>query len=196
MDQLRSVVKASLACLDKAHAACKEPALLKMTFNICGQDKVVATVSTQPRPMKRQRRNARGELLGGFSAHLLYKRPETGAVGCFRRLLESDKELLSAVQAVHGTSKSGAIIANVAFLAESLADKAWGNLTPADKQPWITAAERAKGHLEAVRWGSLDHAIERCDGFSKFFDELKALKPAPSAVPSPPPHARDDLDDL
>ncbi len=68
-----TVVAEALKSLDKAHASCTEPTLLKLTFNIGGQDKVVATVSTQPRPTKRQRRDAHGEPLGGFSAHLLYR---------------------------------------------------------------------------------------------------------------------------
>jgi hypothetical protein len=195
MPQLHTQVSAALALLDKAHANCTEPSLLKLVFKMPdGQDKVIATVSTQPPPAKRQRRDIYGELLGGYNGHLLFKRPETGAVTHIRLLLESDKELLGAVQAVHGKSKAGACITNVVFLAESLCDKAWGSLSPEEKQPWKEAAELAKGYLKVVAWRPLVGAIDRCHGFSRFVDTLKALKPAPRAAP--PPYARDDLDDL
>ena len=193
MPQLHTEVAAALAALDKAHASCKEPTLLKLTLKMPdGQDKVLATVSTQPPPPKRQRQSADGEPLGGYSGHLLFKRPETGAVAHIKRLLESDKELLSVVHAVHGKSKSGANITNLAFLAESLVDKAWGTLGIDEKQPWRAAAELAKGHLKAVAWSTLDGAINRCVGFAVFVDKLKALKPSIA----PLSRARDDLDDL
>jgi hypothetical protein len=93
-----------------------------------------------------------------------------------KNILEGDANLLAAVWAAHGTSRSGAAITHKSYLAESLADKAWASMTAADRLPWNEAAEAAKRHLDAVDWGRLDGALDKCQGFATFLSTLKALR--------------------
>lgn len=172
-DQLLTAFHAAVTAFNAEYAECTEPTRLSVRVRLPdGSVSVLATVSVQP---TKKRRTAKGEDWGGYHGHLLFKRPETGAVSCIRSLLEEDAKLLGAVSAVHGKSQSGAAITNVAHLAESLADKAWGSMSAADRLPWHEAAELSKRQLNAVSWGKLEGALDDCKGFARFVDSLKAL---------------------
>jgi hypothetical protein len=140
-----------------------------------GTSSLVATVSVQPPPPKRKRKKTDGEEWVGYHGHLLFKRPETGAVARIKQLLGADANLASAVWALHGKSRAGATITHKSYLCESLADKAWSALSDQDKLPWRDAAEEAKGHLAAVGWTQLEGALDDCKGFANFLATLKAL---------------------
>jgi hypothetical protein len=136
---------------------------------------VLATVSVQPPQVKKRRRSPSGEELGGYHGHLLFKRPETGAVARIKQLLEGDANLLAAVWVAHGKSRTGAAITHKSYLSESLADKAWAALSEEDKSPWLLAAESSKRHLADVDWSEMDGALDECEGFAHFLSTLKAL---------------------
>jgi hypothetical protein len=135
---------------------------------------MLATVSVQPL-VRRKKRRVDGEDWGGYHAHLLFKRKETGAVARIKELLDEDSNRLAAVWAAYGKSRTGAAITHKTYLAESLADKAWATFNAEDKSPWQLAAEAAKRHLDAVDWSDLDGALDQCEGFKRFLARLKAM---------------------
>jgi hypothetical protein len=175
-EQLLSAVHAAVTTLNADYAACAEPMQLALRVRLPdGSIPVLATVSVQPPPLKKRRRSPNDEELGGYHGHLLFKRPETGAVARIKQLLEDDANLLAAVWAAHGKSRTGAAITHKSYLSESLADKAWAALSDEDKCPWHIAAELSKRHLTAVDWSKLDGALDECEGFTRFLATLKAL---------------------
>ncbi len=175
-EQLLSALHAGVASLNVEYAACTEPQELCIRVRQPdGNMAVVATVSVQPPQTRKKRRAPDGEPLGGYHGHLLFKRPETGAVTRLKNILEGDANLLAAVWAAHGTSRSGAAITHKSYLAESLADKAWATLSEEDKSPWHIAAETSKRHLTAVDWSELEGALDECEGFTRFLTTLTAL---------------------
>jgi hypothetical protein len=177
-DQVLSAFHASLSAFNTERAACTEPTQVDIRVRLPdGSVFTLATVSVQPPPPKRRRRTTNGETWGGYHGHLLWKRPETGAVACLRRVLDADAALAAAVWAAHGVSRTGASIKHVSHLAESLADKAWAAMSAEDRLPWHDAAQRAKGRLDAVEWSTLDGALEECGGFRSFMARLEALRP-------------------
>jgi hypothetical protein len=175
-EQLLSAFHAAVSCFNDEYKACKEPTQLAFRVRLPeGTSSLVVTVSVQPPPPKRKRRKTNGEDWGGYHGHLLFKRPETGAVARIKQLLGADANLASAVWTIHGKSRAGATITHKSYLCESLADKAWSALSDQDKLPWHDAAEEAKGHLAAVDWSQLEGALDECKGFARFMASLKAL---------------------
>ena len=196
-EQLVSALHAGLATLEVEYAAITEPKQLSVSVRLPdGSMAELATVSVQP-PVKRKKRRVDGEEWGGYHAHLLFKRKETGAVARIKELLDEDSNRLAAVWAAHGKSRTGAAITHKTYLAESLADKAWATFNAEDKCPWQLAAEAAKRHLNAVDWSELDGAIDQCEGFKRFLARLKAMG-APAAPPAQKTnaHATSKLSDL
>ena len=182
-----SALHAGLATLETEYAATKEPKQLNVSVRLPdGSMAELATVSVQP-PVKRKKRRVDGEEWGGYHAHLLFKRKETGAVARIKELLDEDSNRLAAVWAAHGKSRTGAAITHKTYLAESLADKAWATFNAEDKSPWQLAAEAAKRHLNAVDWSDLDGALDQCEGFKRFLARLKAM-----GAPAPPPAQKTD----
>ena len=174
MAQLDKAVLDGLSAVRAAHQASTEPTQLSLQVRVPnGPVVVLATVSVQPPPAKKQRRTVEGEVLGGYHGHALFKRKETGAVTRIKELLESDDRFLQVALATHGTSKKGTVITNKTYLAESLVDKAWASLCDEDKQPWKMAAQRAKRHLDAVDWTTLRGALDTCPGFDRFVSGLR-----------------------
>lgn len=171
-EQLVSALHAGLATLEADYAATTEPAQLSVRVRLPdGSTATLATVSVQP--PKRKKRRTDGEDWGGYHAHLLFKRKETGAVARIKALLDEDANRLAAVWAAHGKSRTGAAITHKTYLAESLADKAWATFTAEDKSPWQLEAESSKRQLSAVDWRALDGAIDKCEGFERFLAGLK-----------------------
>ena len=175
-EQLLSALHAAVTSLNADYAACTEPTQLALRVRLPdGSMSILATVSVQPPQPKKRRRSPNGEELGGYHGHLLFKRPETGAVARIKQLLEDDANLMAAVWAAHGKSRTGAAITHKSYLAESLADKAWATLSEEDKSPWHIAAETSKRHLTAVDWSELEGALDECEGFTRFLTTLTAL---------------------
>jgi hypothetical protein len=182
-EQLVSALHAGLATLDAEYAATTEPTQLSVRVRLPdGSMAALATVSVQPL-VKRKKQRVDGEEWGGYHAHLLFKRKETGAVARIKELLDEDSNRLAAVWAAYGKSRTGVAITHKTYLAESLADKAWATFNADDKSPWQLAAEAAKRHLNAVDWSDLDGALDQCKGFKRFLACLKAMG-APAAPPA------------
>ena len=194
-EQLVSALHAGLTTLDAEYAAITEPTQLSVRVRLPdGSMAALATVSVQPH-VKRKKRRVDGEEWGGYHAHLLFKRKETGAIARIKELLDEDSSRLAAVWAAYGKSRTGAAITHKTYLAESLADKAWATFNAEDKRPWQLAAEAAKRHLNAVDWSNLNGALDQCEGFKRFLARLRAMD-APAAPPAPKTHATSKLSDL
>ena len=94
-NQLLTAFHAALTAFNAEYAECTDPTQLSVRVRLTdGNVSVLATVSVQP---TKKRRTAKGEDWGGYHGHLLFKRPETGAVSRIRKVLEVDAKLLDAV---------------------------------------------------------------------------------------------------
>jgi hypothetical protein len=91
--------------------------------------------------------------------------------------LRRDHELKSAIleSPQYSTSKKGNRITNSSLLAESLADKIWGEMSDKEQQTWKAAAVASNRTLEEVDWPDLAAKARRTRTLVRFVGKLHAL---------------------